>query len=425
MEALHVDVAVVGASVAGCAAATLFASEGLRVALVEKASQEESYKRLCTHFLQPCAVPVLERLGVKNELESAGAVRNHLEIWTDWGWIKSPDDGPHGYNVRRETLDPLMRRMALRTPGVVYVGGHAVDTVDVNGTVGRLEAVSLRGERTQVRAQLVVAADGRDSTVAKLVGVHAKQRRNERFTYFTYFKGLRLSKTFNSRYWHMGDRLAYAFENDGDVTLLGSFLPLHELHQFKQNIDNSFHEFWAQVPEGPNLRSVERVGEYRGMLNQPNRWRPRALNNLAFVGDAAVSVDPIWGTGCAWALQSAEWLVDATTPALRAGNRRSIERGLNVYKRKHLMQIGPHAAHIADFSTLRPDRSFERLLYSAAAKDAQLAAALHRYLARLESPLWLVRPKNLYRAALVNLASVLRRDAPTKHLPLLTKEQDR
>ena len=59
------DVALVGASIAGCTAATLLAREGASVALIERHSDPNSYKVLCTHFIQPSAVPTMERLGLK------------------------------------------------------------------------------------------------------------------------------------------------------------------------------------------------------------------------------------------------------------------------------------------------------------------------------------------------------------------------
>ena len=35
---------------------------------------------------------------------------------------------------------------------------------------------------------------------------------------------------------------------------------------------------------------------------------------LALVGDAALAIDPLWGVGCGWALQSAQWLAQSVTP---------------------------------------------------------------------------------------------------------------
>lgn len=45
------DVAVVGASIGGCAAATLLARRGLRVALIERHHDPNCYKQNCTHYI--------------------------------------------------------------------------------------------------------------------------------------------------------------------------------------------------------------------------------------------------------------------------------------------------------------------------------------------------------------------------------------
>ena len=87
MQEDRFDVAVVGASIAGCTAATLFARTGARVALLESHSDPEAYKHACTHMIQSSANGVLDRLGVARELEAAGGVRTDLEISTEEGWI--------------------------------------------------------------------------------------------------------------------------------------------------------------------------------------------------------------------------------------------------------------------------------------------------------------------------------------------------
>jgi len=70
------DVVVVGGSVAGCAAATLLARQGLRVTLLEKASAPEHYKRMCTHFIVPGARPVLRELGIDEAVRDGIIGRN-------------------------------------------------------------------------------------------------------------------------------------------------------------------------------------------------------------------------------------------------------------------------------------------------------------------------------------------------------------
>src|SRR5918994_600647 len=72
------DVAVVGASLAGCTTATLLGRAGLRVALIDKHAGEDAYKRLCGHYVQASATPVFERLGLTGPIEAAGGRRHRL-----------------------------------------------------------------------------------------------------------------------------------------------------------------------------------------------------------------------------------------------------------------------------------------------------------------------------------------------------------
>src|SRR2546423_5388100 len=79
------DVAIVGASIAGCAAARLFAQAGARVALIERRPDPAAYKVVCTHAIQSSAVPTIERLGLASLLDQRGAVRADAGGWTPYG----------------------------------------------------------------------------------------------------------------------------------------------------------------------------------------------------------------------------------------------------------------------------------------------------------------------------------------------------
>src|SRR3954471_4063071 len=121
------DVAIVGASIAGCTAARLFALAGARVALIERRPAADAYKVVCTHAIQPSATPTIERLGLAPLLEARGAIRTGARFWTpDSGWIKVPDDMPRAWGVTRKTLDPLVRELGAETPGVELMLGHTV-----------------------------------------------------------------------------------------------------------------------------------------------------------------------------------------------------------------------------------------------------------------------------------------------------------
>src|SRR6185312_11535767 len=117
------DVVVVGAGLAGCTAARLFALEGLRVGLVESHQDVRTFKQLCTHFIQASAYPILRRLGLDRLIEQAGGLTNGVDMWTRYGWtgatplFDSAGKQMFGYNIRRRTLDPILRELAAGTLG--------------------------------------------------------------------------------------------------------------------------------------------------------------------------------------------------------------------------------------------------------------------------------------------------------------------
>ena len=324
------DVAVVGASIAGCTAATLLAREGARVALIERHSDPNAYKALCTHFIQPSAVPTMERLGLLPLIEAAGAVPNEIDMWTRWGWIRNPEGAPYGYNIRRQTLDPLLRRLAAQTPGVDLMLGQSAHRLLREGDdeTGWISGVAIRdraGETREISARLVVAADGRDSRLARLADLPSETRPNNRFLYFAHYRNLHLASGKKSQMWLLEPDAAYAFPNDDGVTLLLCMPSREKLPAFKKDLEGSFARFLGGLPEGPQLAGAERVSKFMGATNLVNRSRPAATNGLAFVGDAALWSDPLWGIGCGWAFQSAEWLADEISPVL--ANSGNLDRG--------------------------------------------------------------------------------------------------
>src|SRR5918999_1404352 len=135
------DVAIVGASIGGCTAARLFALAGARVALLERRPDPAAYKVVCTHAIQSSAVPTIERLGLAGPLEERGAVRTSVEAWSaHGGWQLPVPDAPRGYGVTRRTLDPLLRELAVGTPGVEVLSGRSASRlVSDNGRPAGVE----------------------------------------------------------------------------------------------------------------------------------------------------------------------------------------------------------------------------------------------------------------------------------------------
>jgi flavin-dependent dehydrogenase/pimeloyl-ACP methyl ester carboxylesterase len=420
-RAYDYDVAVVGAGIAGCTVATMLGRAGARVALLERRPDATSYKTICTHFIQPSATPTIERLGLAERIEAAGGVRNGFELWTRYGWIRPRLGGDYqhsryGYDLRRQKLDPMLRELAVETPGVELMLGQSVTAlVRSTGRPTGVRAVDRERQERDVTARVVVGADGRDSDVARMAGIRARVKPHDRFAYFAYYRDLPLVSGDRTLFWLLDPDVAYAFPQDDGVTLMATFQTKDRMSWFKRDVEANFEAYFQGLPSAPDLAKGERISKILGKLEMPNTMRPAGRRGLAFVGDAAIAADPVWGIGCGWAFQSGEWLAEELAEALDGdASDAQVDAAIERYRKRHRRQLLGHFMLTSDYATGRRFSLLERLLFSAAAKDEAASAGFHAFGSRS------IRPTEAEFARLVGRSirvTFTRRKAPTLETP--------
>ncbi|WP_233859615.1 NAD(P)/FAD-dependent oxidoreductase [Paraburkholderia sp. HD33-4] len=413
------DVIVIGAGLAGCTAARLFALQGLRVALVEHHADMASFKQLCTHFIQASATPTLRRLGLDKLIEDAGGVRNGVDIWTRYGWtgdiapLDASGQPVFGYNIQRRTLDPILRQLAADTPGVTTLLGYSLRALArrVNASWG----VELAGAtRRVISAQLIVGADGRNSPLAELAGVKSASSDNCRFGAIRAYRNVSLRRGTCSQMWLRGPETAYVFPNDGGVTVIAYMTTKDKLDDFRGDPSEALERNMATFPDAPDLSDAERLGNALLVKDYPNVWRQPTVGNIALIGDALMSIDPLWGVGCGFAFQTAEWLVDTLVPDLK--RHVPIAAALHRYARHVSRELNGHRFLILDFARRHGLNAVEKLTFCAAARDPAASRHLHAFGARLIGPSRFLSPRALLHATWVDLlrpaARTAQPDAP-------------
>jgi 2-polyprenyl-6-methoxyphenol hydroxylase-like FAD-dependent oxidoreductase len=381
------DVAIVGASLAGCATAIMLARAGARVALLEKSPDPQAFKRICTHYIQSSAVPTIERLGLLEPMMRAGALRAHARLWTRWGWIEPPANStsPSGINLRREKLDPLIRQLAAQTPGVELMLGHTVHELVRDGEqVCGVRARDTHGHTTELRARLVVGADGRDSRVAKLSGVPTKTAPHGRIAYGGYYEGPAPVTAPDAALWLLDPDMAAAFPTDGGLVFYATMPTKDRLPEFRADPQAALEKLVSSIPEAPPIAESRLVEQVQGKIDMTNVLHRPTAPGLALVGDAAGALDPLFGVGCGFALQSSEWLADSVSPALNGAE--SLEAGLKRYRRRHARGLGGHTRVILDYATGRKLNGGEKMLFSAAANDERTAKVFEAFGSRNIGP---------------------------------------
>jgi len=400
-EMREYDAVIVGASLAGCAAATLLARDGARVALVEKQPDPRAFKKICTHFIQASAKPTLRRLDLLDPILEAGAVSYVGRLRTRWGWMEPPPDRAEpSLTLRRMVLDPIVRDAAAATPGVELLLGRTAVAVQRDGDAfGGVTVRDRDGEETTLRGRLVVAADGRDSRLAALAGLEGKTLPHGRICYAAYYEGPMPEGAPNTSAWNTDPQFALAAPTDGGLILYGVMPTKDRLPEFKRDPEEAMVSMIASMPDPPPIREAKRVAPVSGKLEMPNRLRGPVAPGLALIGDAALASDPLFGIGCGWAFQSAEWLADAVAPALRG--EEPLQRGLRRYRRRHRSELRGHCLLIHSYATGRRFNLAERTLYSAAARDDGVAEAVDVLYTRRRKP-GRVLVRALPRAVAVN-----------------------
>jgi flavin-dependent dehydrogenase len=219
-----------------------------------------------------------------------------------------------------------------------------------------------------------------------------------RFCYYGYYRNLKLTtEAPRSQLWFGDGDSAYFFPNDEGLTLAMAFPMKEKLAAFKADLEGSFLRYLTALPDAPDFSSAEREGSLLGMLELDNAQRPGAHRGMALVGDAALTSDPLFGVGCGWAFQSAEWLVDATADALRAPAGDTLARGLSDYGRTHRRRLGIHHRIISDVSAGKPTPAPFKWVMRTATRDPYVAAVFQGLAARSLQPLALLSPAVLWR----------------------------
>ena len=188
------DAIVIGGGPGGSTTATLLARRGWQVALLER---ERFPRPHVGESLLPASMPVLEELGVLDEVEAAGFPRKWgaTMLWgrepEPWSWYFSETNRtyPHAYQVWRPTFDKILLENA-RSAGVEVLEGHQVTGVDVGtGHANSLRYRTGDGAEGTVEAEWIVDASGQSAIVGRALGLRRWDERFRNMAVFGYFEG--------------------------------------------------------------------------------------------------------------------------------------------------------------------------------------------------------------------------------------------
>ncbi|OFW79084.1 MAG: hypothetical protein A2Z48_00180 [Actinobacteria bacterium RBG_19FT_COMBO_70_19] len=331
-RAIDTDVLVVGAGPGGSAAAYHLARHGVDVTVLEKAAFPR--EKVCGDGLTPRSVRSLLRMGIDTEdprFERVIGLRVYSRRTTiELPWPELRDFPNYGLAGTRMDMDEMLVRRAEKAGARLLERTEAVSPILeegwVRGVLAR-DAEERDGEPFEVRARLVLAADGAPSKLSAQAGVRRDDSRPLGIAARRYYRVERHPGPWFESWLDLweGDTILPGYGwlfplADGTVNL-GAGL----LNTFKGFRDVSaqrlFAAFVSMMPSEWGFSEETAAGRVlSGPLPMGGSRRPVAVPGMLLIGDAAGMVNPFNGEGIAYAMESGEVAAELAHGSLVRGH---------------------------------------------------------------------------------------------------------
>ncbi|HKF76175.1 MAG TPA: NAD(P)/FAD-dependent oxidoreductase [Candidatus Dormibacteraeota bacterium] len=326
---MDADVAVIGVGPVGAALAMLLAGSGRRVAVVEKAVLPRD--KPCGEGLLPSGAQVLARVGVDLGAEGFPAIRAVRYRLPGGRSVRGELRTGPGRGVRRLRLDALLAERAAATPGVEVATGCAALGVEAGRRLVRVAT-----ERGELRARVVVGADGLRSPLARWLGwarPPGGAPRHALVGHVTTPAGPALEEIAVTL---LGDVEVYAAPSGAGELLVAVLGARGALRAPGRTVAESYLAIVERAH--PELAGARLAGRVWGA--GPFRTRPsQVAGGRAFLaGDAAGFLDPLTADGLSSGLAQAGTLAGLLGPGTDLGAASAAAGAAAAYRRWHARQ---------------------------------------------------------------------------------------
>lgn len=344
------DVLIIGGGPAGSTAAALLAERGYQVTLFEKAHHPRFH---IGESLLPANLPLLEKLGVADEVKAIGMEKWGAEFISPWHahqqtfeFADAMDKSmPMAYQVRRAEFDEILIRNASRKNARVEEGCQVRDVQFLADNAGaRVQAQHDDGRTETVNARFVLDASGRDTFLGNRFNIKQRNKKHNSTALYAHFNGVERNagkaEGNISIFWFDHGWFWLIPLSDGTTSVGAVTWPYYLKTRNKKNLADFFQETIALCgPLDERLRHATLASPVEATGNFAYACERTHGSNYLLLGDAYAFIDPVFSSGVMLAMQSAFIGAETVDSCLR--DPQQAAAALKAFD--HSTRIGPKA----------------------------------------------------------------------------------
>jgi flavin-dependent dehydrogenase len=343
------DVLVVGGGPAGSTVSALLAERGWRVTLLEKDAHPRFH---IGESLLPMNMPILERLGVLEQVAQIGVPKYAAEFVSDTGDGRTQGYyferalhpiAPHAFEVRRSEFDHLLLQTSIAKGVEVHERTRVVDVELDDSGRHRVQAIDANHEHRCWAPTFLIDASGRDTLLARKLGWKVRSEIHNSAAIFGHFENVERRSGRDegniSIYW-FGHGWLWMIPLREGIMSVGAVCWPQYLKSRRTRLDEFLWDTIRQCP-GVHARmgAARLIGNAHATGNYSYRSSRVSARNCLLVGDAVAFIDPVFSSGVYLAMHGAseaaatvdECLRDpAVAPGLLRAYERRVRGGLKV-----------------------------------------------------------------------------------------------
>jgi flavin-dependent dehydrogenase len=334
------DVIVIGGGPAGSTAAALLARRGWQVTLLEKGRHPRFH---IGESLLPLNIPILERLGVLDQVAAIGVRKLAADFPSGGGnygtfpFARALDAvSDHAFQVRRSEFDEVLFRNAQNAGAN---GVEDAEVLDATALPDGRHAVRVKhaGNEHTIHARYLIDASGRDTLFGRKLGLKQAHSKHRSAAMFGHYRGVERrpgEDAGNITIYRLPQGWMWMIPLRDDVMSVGAVCDPAHFKQRRGALEDFLLDTFNAHPEArARLAKAERVSDVEATGNYSYACREIAGRGWVMAGDAYAFVDPIFSSGVYLAMHSAENAAQLVDETLRTPSR---ERALQLaYRKRH------------------------------------------------------------------------------------------